>query len=426
MEQKQSKLATFMDEKFIPLAARIGSQRHLMALRDGIVMIMPLLILGSFAMVIIDFPIQAWIDLMIRTGWSWDDGGHINIIMDATFGIMSLIATFGVAMSLAKSYKKDDGSAIDGVPAGVLSIAAFMIIVQTTGTDSKNLFVAMLVAFFTAEVYRLFIQKGWTIKMPDTVPEAISRQFTALLPGLAILGITWLGVAVPMTYTSYGTASTWLNEGLFSWLQTVGLSYPFMLMGTFIEHLLWTFGLHGAAIVIFPFFEPLFLSATVAGTSNIITWGFYESNVWIGGSGATLPVAVYMILFAKSKLLKEVGKVAIVPGIFNINEPITFGLPVVLNPVLMIPFILTPMALVTINYFGTLVGLFPIYDKILPWTTPIFISGFLSAAGGMGARLMGVVAQVIGFVVAFLIYLPFIRAWDKVNVKREAGVSEYN
>ena len=424
MEQKQSKLATFMDEKFIPVAAKIGSQRHLMALRDGVVMIMPLLILGAFAMVIIDFPIPAWITLMENTGWSWD--GHIDIVMNATFGIMSLIATFGVASSLAKSYKKDDGNAIDGVPAGILAIAAFFVVVQDTGTDSANLFVAMVVAIFTAEVYRVFIQKGWTIKMPDSVPEAIARQFTALLPGLAVLGITWLAVAVPMTYTGYGNAATWLNEGLFSWLKAVGLSYPFMLLGTFIEHLLWTFGLHGAAIVIFPFFEPLFLSATVAGTTNIITWGFYENNVWIGGSGATLPVVIYMVLFAKSKLLKEVGKVALVPGIFNINEPVTFGLPVVLNPVLMIPFILTPMAITTVMYFGTAAGLFPVMDKILPWTTPIFISGFLASAGGMGARLMGVLAQVIGFAISFIIYLPFIRAWDTVNLKREQGTSEYN
>ena len=229
-----------------------------------------------------------------------------------------------------------------------------------------------------------------------------------------------------MSYTSFGTAATWLNEGLFSWLKTVGLSYPFVLLGTFLEHLLWTFGLHGAAIVIFPFFEPLFIAATTPGTTNIITWGFYENNVWIGGSGATLPVIVYMLVFAKSKLLKEVGKVAVVPGIFNINEPVTFGLPVVLNPVLMIPFILAPMAIVTVQYFGTVMGIFPIYDKMLPWTTPFIISGFLSAAGGMGARLMGALAQIIGFVVAFLIYLPFIRAWDNVNVKREQGASDYN
>ena len=420
--KKQSKLTTFMEERFVPVAAGIGGQRHLLALRDGIVMIMPLLILGAFAMIIIDFPVPAWIAFMEEIGWSW--GGKIDILMDATFGIMAVVAAFGVASSLAGSYKKKNGDAVDGVPAGILAIATFFVITQGEGMDAEYLFVAMLFAIFTAEIYRVFIQKEWVIKLPESVPTAVSRQFTALLPGLVILGVSWLFIAVPMSYTENGTISSWLNQGLFSWLSRVGLSYPFMLLGSFLEHLLWTFGLHGSAIVIFPFFEPLWVTSTYVGTTSILTWGFYENNVWIGGSGATLPVVVYMVLFAKSKLLKDVGKVAIGPGIFNINEPVTFGLPVVLNPILMIPYIVTPLVIVTIMYIGTSIGLFPILDKIVPWTTPIFISGFLAASGDIGSRLMAVVAQVICFSASFLIWLPFIRAWDTINLRREAGETE--
>lgn len=420
--KKQSKVTEFMEEKFVPVAAAIGGQRHLLALRDGIVMIMPLLILGAFAMIVIDFPVPAWISLMEETGWSWD--GHIDIIINATFGIMAVVAAYGVASSLAGSYKKKNGEAVDGVPAGILSIATYFVITQGDGMGSENLFVAMLFAIATAEIYRLFIQKEWVIKLPDSVPTAVSRQFTALLPGLAVLGFAWLFIAVPMSYTEHHTISTWLNEGLFSWMAGVGLSYPFMMLGSFLEHLLWTFGLHGSAIIIFPFFEPLWVTSTYVGTTSIFTWAFYENNVWLGGSGATLPVVVYMLLFAKSKLLKDVGKVAIGPGLFNINEPVTFGLPVVLNPILMIPYIVTPLVIVTIMYIGTSVGLFPIMDKIVPWTTPIFISGFLAASGGIGSRLMAVVAQVICFGASFIIWLPFIRAWDNINLRREAGEAE--
>ena len=112
-KKKQSKLTTFMEEKFVPVAAGIGGQRHLLALRDGIVMIMPLLILGAFAMIVIDFPIPAWIALMESAGWSW--GGKSTLI-DATFGIMAIIAAFGVASSLAGSYKKNDGTSVDSIP----------------------------------------------------------------------------------------------------------------------------------------------------------------------------------------------------------------------------------------------------------------------------------------------------------------------
>ncbi len=419
-EKRVSKIESFMEEKFVPAAAKIGGQRHLLALRDGIVMIMPLLILGAFAMIVIDFPVEGWMHFMEETGWSW--GGKIDILMNATFGIMAVIAVFGVASSLASSYRKPDGSAIDGVPAGVLSIASFFIVTQMEGgMGSENLFVAMLFAIFTAEVYRVFIQKNWVIHLPDSVPQAVARQFTALLPGLAVFAISWLLIAVPMSNTSYGTISVWLNQGLFSWLINVGISYPFTLLGSFLEHLLWTLGIHGSAVIIFPFFEPLWTQVTHVGTSSIITWPFYENNVWIGGSGATLPAVIYMLLFAKSRLLKDVGRIAIGPGIFNINEPVTFGLPVVLNPILMIPFIVSPLAIVTIMYFGTYLGIFPILDKMIPWTTPVFLSGFLAASGGIGSRLMAVVAQAICFTTAFLIWLPFIRAWDKINLKREAG-----
>jgi len=414
-----SKLTTFMEDKFVPIAAKIGGQRHLLALRDGIVMIMPLLILGSFAMIIIDFPIPAWAEWMEANGWYWD-GGHLDVIMNATFGIMAIIAAFGVASSLASSYRKANGDFIDGIPAGVLAIAAFFIITQFEGMDSEYLFIALLIGIVVGEIYRFFIQKDWVIKLPDSVPLAIARQFTALLPGMAILGLLWLLIAVPLRGTEVGTLSNWLNNSLFSWLSNVGLSYPATMLGSFLEHLLWCFGIHGAAVVIFPFFEPLWVSAL--GTDSIINWPFYENGVWIGGSGATLPVVIYMLLFAKSRLLKDIGRISIAPGIFNINEPVTFGLPVVLNPMLMIPYILSPLAIITFMYFGTAMGIFPVLDKMIPWTTPVFISGFLAASGGLGDKLMAVVGQVISFAIAFMIWLPFIRAWDTVNVRMEEGI----
>lgn len=435
--KKQSKLADFMEEKFVPVAARIGGQRHLLALRDGIIMIMPLIILAAFVLIVLEFPIPSWIQLMMRNGWVGPDFDMFpdlvvnpavadlitkeDIIVNATFGIISLVAAFGVASSLAGSYKKKNGEPIDGVPAGILSIATFFIINQGAGTDSEHLFVAMLFAILTAEVYRVFIQKGWTIKLPPSVPTAVARQFTALIPGLFIFAVAWIVIAVPMSYTSIGTIDAWLNESLFSWMERFGLSYPFMMVGSFLEHLLWTFGLHGSAIIIFPFFEPLWVTSTLSG-SSIFTWAFYENNVWIGGSGATLPVVIYMLVLAKSKLLKDIGKVAIGPGLFNINEPVTFGLPVVLNPMLMIPFILSPLVIITIMTLGTNIGLFPVMDKIVPWTTPIFVSGFLASAGGIADKLRGVLAQIICFAAASVIWFPFIRAWDNINVKRETGI----
>lgn len=202
-------------------------------------------------------------------------------------------------------------------------------------------------------------------------------------------------------------------------------SIPFVkptLVVCFFEHLLWSFGLHGSAIIVFPSFEPLWIMNMAenlsAGAQNIVTFTFYENGAWMGGSGATLPVVVYMLVFAKSKLLKNVGKVGIAPGLFNINEPVTFGLPIVLNPILMIPYILSPMAAMSVQYLGTAVGLFPLCNNMVPWTCPVLISGFLTTGS-----VMGVVAQLCGLAVSFLIWLPFIRVWDQKCYQDELAVA---
>jgi PTS system cellobiose-specific IIC component len=156
------------------------------------------------------------------------------------------------------------------------------------------------------------------------------------------------------------------------------------------------------------------MTENLAGARNIVTFTFYENGVWIGGSGCTLPAVVYMLIFAKSKLIKQIGRLGIGPGIFNINEPVTFGLPVVLNPFLMVPYILTPAIVMTVQYIGTAIRLFPLQNYMVPWTTPFFISGILTTQS-----FMGFIMQAILFAVAFVCWLPFIKIWDDRCYKQE-------
>lgn len=420
-----SKSTNFMEEKFMPIAAKIGGQRHLLALRDGIVMVMPLLILGAFAMIIAEFPLTAYTDLMVRLfgeGWNSFEG----IIMNATYGIVALVACFGICSSLVNSYK------IDGTPAGMISLSSFFIInIISNFTDGEStvaawaastftanfLFTAIIVALVSGEIYRFLVQKKFTITLPKSVPSTVARQFTALLPGIVIM-LFFLIVRGLFSLTVWGNFPAFVSAVISTPLRGFGTSYIGTLFAVFFEHFLWSLGLHGSSIVIFPIFEPMWivnLQENIGGIAkHIVTQPFYENGVWIGGSGATLPVVVYMLVFAKSKLLKQVGKIGIAPGLFNINEPVTFGLPIVLNPILMIPFILTPAIVMTVQYIGTAIGLFPLCNYMVPWTTPFLISGFL-----MTQSLMGVVAQIISFAVAFLCWLPFIKAWDNSNYKME-------
>lgn len=416
-----------IEEKFLPVAAKIGSLRHLIALRDGIVMVMPLLILGAFSMIVAEFPFQPYLDFMARVfGENWT--AFEGVIMNATYGIVALVACFGVCSSLVSSY------GLDGTPAGMISLSAFFTInILTKFTDGETtveawatstftaeyLFTALIVALVAGEIYRLLVHKNVTIKLPASVPTAVSRQFTALIPGVIII-LFFLIVRALFAITPWESFPQFVSSVISAPLRTAGTSYIGTVVGCVVEHLLWAMGLHGSSIIIFPIFEPMWvvnLQENIQNaTKHIVTQPFYENGIWIGGSGCTLPVVVYMLVFAKSKLLKQVGKIGIGPGLFNINEPVTFGLPIVLNPILMVPFILTPVAVLTVQYFGTAIGLFPLCNYMVPWTTPVFISGFL-----MTQSVMGVVAQIISFAVAFMIWLPFIRAWDKTNLKLEKG-----
>ena len=420
------KLMGFMEEKFLPVAAKLGGQRHLLALRDGVVMVMPLLILGAFSMIIGEFPVQAFLDFMARTfGENWN--AFQGVIMNATYGISAIVACFGVASSLVNSYGEN------GTPAGIIAMSAFFAtIVPTALTDAEGetveawiagsldatlLFTALLTALIVGEIYRILVQKNFTIKLPDSVPKAVSSQFTALLPGAVII-IIFTAIRLLFTMTPWGGFSEFITAIISTPLRHLGTTYVGTLLVCFFEHLLWSFGLHGSAIIVFPIFEPLWLINMAenisSGAHNIVTFTFYENGVWMGGSGATLPVVIYMLVFAKSKLLKNVGKVGIAPGLFNINEPVTFGLPIVLNPILMIPYILSPMAAMSVQYLGTAIGLFPLCNNMVPWTTPVLISGFLTTGS-----IMGVVAQLCGLLVSFVIWLPFIRAWDKKCYQEE-------
>jgi cellobiose PTS system EIIC component len=437
--EKMSKTRSFMEEKFMPVAAKIGGQRHLLALRDGIVMIMPLLIIGAFSMIIAEFPVQAFKDFMANIfGPNWN--AFEGVIMNATYGIVALVACFGVANSLVNSYK------LDGVPAGILALMSFFVInILSTVTDASNnttafwnlsifdahtLFTALIIALAVGEIYRFLVQKKFVITLPKTVPPAVSRQFTALLPGIVIV-LFFLLVRFLFSLTTWGGFSAFVAAIIRDPLVHVGTSFWGTSVAVIVEHLLWSLGLHGSSIIIFPIFEPLWITASQDNVTavaqglvqlpHVVTYTFYENGIWMGGSGATLPVVVYMLLFARSKLLKQVGRLGIAPGIFNINEPVTFGLPIVLNPFLIIPFILSPLVVLVIQYVGTIIGIFPYCTGVMiPWTTPYFISGFLMTGG----KIMGLVMNIVCFAAAFFVWLPFIKVWDEKNFAIEKADDE--
>jgi cellobiose PTS system EIIC component len=438
---KMSKFNQMLEEKVMPVAGKIAGQRHLQALRDGIILTMPLIIIGSIFLILGFIPIDGYPEFMARTfGDAWMT--KLLYPVSASFDIMALIAGFGIAYRLAEQYK------VDALNAGAVSVAAFILAtpyftmftpegateaVQVGGVismaylGSKGLFVAMIIAILSTEIYRYIIQKNIVIKMPDGVPPSVSKSFVALFPAFLVILIVWV-LRLLIENTSFETLHNVVGQLLQEPLSALGGTLIGALIAVFLVQLLWSTGLHGASIV-GGVMGPIWLAQTDANRlalqagqelPNVVTQQFFDIFIYLGGSGATISFAFMMLFMAKSQQAKQLGRLAIGPGIFNINEPITFGAPIVMNPLLIIPFVLTPLALAITTYIGMSTGFAPKTAGVaVPWTTPPIIGGYLATGGNIRGALM----QVINLLVAFAIYYPFFRMWDKQNLKVEQGAN---
>jgi PTS system cellobiose-specific IIC component len=420
-----NKVMQWMEEKFMPIAGRIGSQRHLVAIRDGFIMIMPLIIVGSLAVLINNFPSDAFQNFMIYLfGDQWKNvGGNV---WNGSFAILGLLAAASISYKLAKSYD------VEGLPAALVTVASLIILTPVTKdwgisyewTGAQGLFVAVIMSLVVTELFRVLIKSKFTITMPEGVPEGVVKSFKALLPAMIILILVGFLQAL---LTALGNTSLHqiVFESIQKPLQSLSNSLPTAIIIAFLNHLLWFFGLHGTNIIE-PFMESMYLplieknqSLFAAGTSAfdvpyIVTKPFFDSYVYIGGSGATLSLLLAIFIAVKSAQYCSIAKLSSPAGLFNINEPVLFGLPIVLNPVMLIPFILVPIVLTITSYFALSLGMVPKTVAMIPWATPPFISGYLVSGGSW----MGVLLQVVNFAIATLLYLPFIKTADLAQMKQ--------
>lgn len=428
---------SFLENRFMPIAGRVAEQKHLQAVRDGIILTMPLLIIGSLFLILGFIPITGYDEFMAGTfGEAWRT--KLLYPVNATFDIMSLIAAFGVAYRLAEKYK------VDALAAGAISVSAFLLAtpynvsftpegateaVQVGGAipvtlmGSQGLFVAMLLAILSTEIYRVIIQKNIVIKLPDGVPPAVSRSFVALIPGFFVIVAVWI-IRLIIENTSFESVHNIISQILAVPLGALGGSLFGAIIAVILVNLLWTAGIHGAAIV-GGIMSPIWLSlmdqnrvAFQAGQElpNVITQQFFDLWIYAGGSGATLAMVVLMLIRARSEQMKSLGRLSIAPGLFNINEPVTFGVPVVMNPLMMIPFVVAPVVLVIITYVAMSTGLVAKPSGVaVPWTTPLIISGYLATGG----KISGSVMQIVNFFVSMAIYYPFFSMWDKQKLAEE-------
>ncbi|WEV40234.1 PTS cellobiose transporter subunit IIC [Lactobacillus sp. ESL0684] len=422
-----NKKSDFLNQKLIPFFAKISGARHMVALRDGMTAAVPMIIIGSVFMIIGQFPWPGYLKFMANIfGPNW--ANVVQYVTNASFHIMGLVAVAGISYSLAKSYK------VDAFSAMIVAIAAFILtipmqtakdgslLIPLKDFDSSGLFVALLVGLFVTDLYVWLVHKNLIFKMPDSVPPAVSNSFAALFPGGISLFVVWLiriGVEATPMKSIPNVVTFFLQEPMSKVGNTLGGAIVIEL----VICILWIFGIHGAN-AISGIIDPVLYAALASNATalkagkpipNIVTKTFFDEFVRIGGCGATLGLVILMAFFAKSKELKALGKLAIGPSIFNINEPVVFGLPIVLNYKIILPFIFAPMANIIVTYFAMKTGLVAKTIGIYPpWTTPPILSGIL-ATGHLSGGLM----QLFSLIMDTLIYFGFFKSIDRDKLKLE-------
>ena len=423
------KVIAFLEKYFVPVAGEFGSQRNLVVIRDGFVAIMPLIILGSFAVLLNNLPIDAYQNLMAAVfGENWTQFG--GFLWQGTFAIVSLLVSFSIAYQLARSYDKD------ALSAGIISLASLLILMETVAdgaglplvwAGAQGLFIAIVTALISTEIFsRLSGNRRLVIRMPEGVPPAVARSFASLLPAmitLIIFGLLKVLLVVIGSPDLHQVVYDLIQAPVSAMANTLGSAIVIAL----VVHVFWFFGLHGPNIIE-PLMQAVYLPAIEANAAAfeaggeipyIVTKPFFDAFIYLGGSGVTIALIVAVFLAGRRhKHYRNISGMSVAPGLFNINEPILFGFPIVLNPLLVIPFILTPIILTIVSYVSIAIGLVPKTIVFIPWTTPPVIGGVLATGSWQG----GVLAFV-NLVIAILLYVPFVKMAERTELRKLQGTS---
>lgn len=452
------------DSKFFKTIEKISSKLLTMpflnAIKNAFILIMPLIIIGSFANLI------AWIrfdynhfadgkDMYVKFmtsifGSAWSS--PLEAIQNGTTKIIAILITAFLAYYYAQGIQtKTRNMKIAPLTAAVLAFACFWISIPQTAAlvkdatgkltssnflqpsyfEATSLFLGIIMAIFSTRVYTFFVKKNITIKMPQGVPQGIADSFASLIPGAVVL----LTVAVTSHIFIKILHFTSLNEFIYKTIQTplsaIGVSYPAVILAEFIRQFLWLLGIHGFAIINGAINNTLWFPTLLQNVAQfghthdpfhfkaIAPGGIINTYGMIGGSGSTLGLLLSIVLFArKSPRLMSIFKIGLLPGLFNINEPVIFGLPIVLSPIYAIPFIVAPIVNDTIAYILTYLHVIPQMFILNSGAEPVFINVALIT----GFKFIQPIL-LYGFLILLniLIYTPFVKA-DLANELKQQTI----
>lgn len=425
-----------MEEKILPIANKIAQQKYLKAISAGMIAMMPAGVIGSIALLLISPPLSSaectGVVAAIMRGWEALGGALLYPMLTVYYVCMTMggiLVSAGIAWALARHYKMEK----EGFIPTALSVLCFLLVAAFDGEINPSFanlggtgyFAAIVIAIVTVEMYRFLVDRNvGVINLGNNamIPPAITASFRGMIPSAIVMAVVafvnWI-VFVLGLHTTFPEVMTLLMSPLVKAVDSpLGVTFFALLVGV-----LWWFGIHGTCITspLEILWGPMTLAnqtARATGTSiyalpHIATSGFWWTFLTIGGSGATLALAI-SLLTCKSKQLKTVGKLGIVPAIFNINEPIIFGLPIMLNPTMFIPFVLAMPVNALITYFAMATGIVGRIWASASWNMPTPIAAFLSTMDWKA-----LVLNVLLIVIDFFLYYPFVKAYDKEKLAEE-------
>ncbi|HFI0424740.1 PTS cellobiose transporter subunit IIC [Streptococcus suis] len=439
----------FLEKYLMGPMGKLSQYKFVRAITAAGMASIPFTIVGSMFLVFNILPLTfshpAFVEFFNNTFAKFSD--LYMLANGATMGILALYFNLALGYEFTKIYAEEEGLNLSPLNGALLSMFAFFMTLPQlvfqegaislvndaeaaivngwaiggSGVNrlgSVGIFTAIIMAVLAVQLYRMCVAKNWVVKMPDSVPEGVSRGFTALIPAFVV---AFAVLIINGIFVGLGTDIFQVVAIPFGFVANITNSWLGLMVIYFLVQSLWIVGIHGANII-FAFVTPIALvnmAANNEGANIPLAGEFSNMFVTMGGSGATLGLIIYLAYMSKAEQLKMLGRASIAPAIFNINEPIIFGLPIIYNPALAIPFFLAPMASATVGYFAIKLGLCNPVVAQMPWPSPAGIGAFIGTGGDWRAA---VVALVCAFV-AFLVYLPFIRMYDEKLYKEEQGLA---
>lgn len=401
----------------------------LIAIRRGLTRMIPLMMAGSLALLIVNFPLSFYQDFLTdKFGDTWKNLGLY--IYNGTFAVLALVVLLSISWSLSESFIQKYGLDISPAVGSLVSFACYLILMKF-GSDSLNLawlgavgmFLAIIVAIISNYLFHLLyrIKRLHIHIYSDTADDSITTALKAIFPAIITFAIFAIIHMIFDAFGIYDIHETLYNQlqRLFGTSESASLSTGFVFV--FFSHFFWFIGLHGNN-VLEPIAQSVFapnievnqmLAQAGEAPAMIFTKEFFDVFVFLGGSGATLCLIIAIIIAVRKSNSRQIATMSLVTGVFNVNELMTYGLPIVFNIYFLLPFIFVPVILMLVTWAAMALGLVPLTVSSVNWTTPIFLSGYISTGSVAGSIL-----QLVNVAIGIVCYIPFVRLFEK-NKQRE-------